>query len=113
MFSSAVLADSTDFKGFSQDRFVLGRDLLDYLEDLTTKVPDSSKVQSSLGLSWRHITEKDRTVLQVAIDSLNGISFLHSQLSSMGRAFLEVLQFDLDRTAKRMNDAKHHYSLYC
>jgi hypothetical protein len=113
MYTTAVLAASKDLAGFKQDRFVLGRDLLDYLEDLIPQVPDSSKIQSSIGLAWRHITERDRSVLMVAIDSLKGISGLFSQISPMARGFLEVLEFDLERTEKRMIDAKHHYSFYC
>jgi len=112
MYSSAVLAQSKDFEGFKQDRFVLGRDLLDYLEDLTSHVPDSSKIQSSIGLNWRFIGERERIVLWAAISSLRNNSALFGLLSDMGRAFLEVLEFDLERTEKRMKDAKHHFQLF-
>jgi hypothetical protein len=113
MYSLAVLEQrESTLSAFRRDRLSLAWDLLDYLEDLTTKVPDSSKIQSNLSLQWRKITQKEWTILITAIDCLKHIPTLLLEMSEMARAFLEVLEFDLERTQKRLQDAKHLKELF-
>jgi hypothetical protein len=113
MYSSVVLEQrSSTLSAFLRTRFVIARDLLDYLEDLTTKVPDISKIQSNLSLQWRLISQKEWTVLVLAIDCLKAIPTLFLEMSPMARAFLEVLEFDLERTEKRLQNAKHLKDLF-
>jgi hypothetical protein len=108
MYSDAILEQRQGtLQSFLRDRLVIAWDLLDYLEDLTTKVPDTSKIQSNLSLQWRRVTQKEWILLQTAVDCLKQIPFLFEKMSLMARSFLEVLQFDLDRTKARLFGAKH------